>query len=51
MNLIERRERAMERKLRIKGIMPQHFESESDCVYYWEGGSGPALLFLHGFGF
>ncbi len=50
MNLIEKRERAMERRLRNKGIMPRHFESDTDCVYYWEGGSGPALLFLHGFG-
>jgi pimeloyl-ACP methyl ester carboxylesterase len=49
-NLIEKRERAMERKLRNKGIMPRYFESDSDCVYYWEGGSGPAVLFLHGFG-
>ncbi len=49
-NLIEKREGAMERKLRNKGITPRYFESDTDCVYYWEGGSGPTLLFLHGFG-
>ncbi len=50
MNLIEKREGVMERKLRNKGILAQQFISDSDQFYYWEGGTGPVMIFLHGFG-
>jgi pimeloyl-ACP methyl ester carboxylesterase len=49
-NLIERRERMMERKLGKNGISPKEFISDSDHFYFWEGGQGPVILFLHGFG-
>lgn len=50
MNLIEKREGAMERKLRKRGILPRQFILDSDQFYFWEGGAGPVMLFLHGFG-
>jgi len=48
--VIEHRERQLEAGLQRAGLQRQTLQLGSDTVHFWEGGSGPAVLLLHGFG-
>lgn len=38
------------RQLKRKDILPQTLTTEDFTMKYWKGGTGPVILFLHGFG-
>lgn len=40
----------LEKQLNRKGIFAHDFKTDSLNFHYWRGGSGPVILFLHGFG-
>ena len=40
----------LENELYRKGVVANNFTTDSLQIHYWKGGSGPAILFLHGFG-
>jgi len=48
--VLDKGTRRLEKQLNRKGIFAHDFRTDSLNVHYWKGGSGPAILFLHGFG-
>jgi pimeloyl-ACP methyl ester carboxylesterase len=49
-NVVERERRSHERALRAAGLKPAQVSLGADTVHYWEGGSRPAVVLVHGFG-
>ncbi|MEI6805962.1 MAG: alpha/beta hydrolase [Myxococcaceae bacterium] len=49
-NFVRLKERFIERSIRRSGLVFKKTELGADRVSYWEGGTGPVLVLLHGFG-
>nr|WP_255216485.1 alpha/beta hydrolase [Pseudenhygromyxa sp. WMMC2535] len=49
-NIVRIQERSMARKLERRGLQQHDTSLGEDRLRYWEGGDGPPVLLLHGFG-
>ena len=49
-NVIKWKDKHSTKKLARKEITSQYFDEDSLHIKYWKGGSGPAIVFIHGFG-
>lgn len=49
-NFVRWQEHFLERSIRRSGLVAKQTELGFDRIAYWEGGTGPTLLLLHGFG-
>lgn len=49
-NFVHFQERMIQRSMRRSGLVKQDISLDSDQIAYWEGGTGPTLVLLHGFG-
>lgn len=49
-NIVRLKENSATRKLEKNSIKAYTLQTDSLNINYWKGGSGPALLFIHGFG-
>jgi pimeloyl-ACP methyl ester carboxylesterase len=49
-NVVKFKDKHATKKLARKEIVPQYFDEDSLHVKYWKGGSGPTIVFIHGFG-
>lgn len=49
-NLVKLQKYYIERGVRSRGLTQKRVELGPDQINYWEGGSGPDLVLLHGFG-
>lgn len=49
-NVVQYRADKVEKKLEKKEITAYVFEDDSLSLKYWKGGSGPVIMFVHGFG-
>jgi pimeloyl-ACP methyl ester carboxylesterase len=49
-NVVAMKQAGIERGLRDAGLRPATVQLGPDTIHYWDGGSGPPLLLLHGFG-
>lgn len=49
-NLVQLKENHSTKKLNRNSIAMNYFDADSLHVKYWKGGSGPVVVFIHGFG-
>ncbi len=49
-NVVKWKDKHSTKKLARKEIISQYFDEDSLHIKYWKGGSGPAIVFIHGFG-
>lgn len=49
-NVVRWKEKSATNQLERKEIRAAYFDEDSLHIKYWKGGTGPALVFIHGFG-
>jgi pimeloyl-ACP methyl ester carboxylesterase len=49
-NVVKWKDKNSTKKLARKEIASQYFDEDSLHIKYWKGGSGPIIVFIHGFG-
>jgi pimeloyl-ACP methyl ester carboxylesterase len=49
-NVVKFKDKHATKKLAKQEIVPQYFDEDSLHIKYWKGGSGPTIVFIHGFG-
>ena len=49
-NDVKFKDKHVTKKLAKQEIVPQYFDEDSLHIKYWKGGSGPTIVFIHGFG-
>jgi pimeloyl-ACP methyl ester carboxylesterase len=50
-NVLKRKEKQAQYSLNRAKITPSFYRDSTTTIKYWKGGSGPVVLFIHGFGF
>lgn len=49
-NIVHMQERLLKRSIRQNGLVQKRIDIGNNRIAYWEGGQGPTLVLLHGFG-
>lgn len=49
-NVVKWKDKHSTKKLAKKEIVHQYFDEDALHIKYWKGGSGPTIVFIHGFG-